>query len=78
LKFNNYSISNSKLNWFVVVSCFAEAKENVKGVAAKGVESAKEGASKVADKGHGKRNLIRLFCVSLFQLCMPMAPLFRC
>ena len=37
-----------------IVSCFAEAKENVKGVASKGVELGKEAASKIGDKGHGK------------------------
>ncbi len=41
---------------------FPEAKEKVKDVASKGVDSAKETASKVADKGRGKSILTRLIC----------------
>jgi hypothetical protein len=47
---------------------FAEAKEKVKNVASKGVESAKEAASKATDKGRGKRFLTRLICVPLLIL----------
>jgi hypothetical protein len=48
---------------------FVEVKEKVKDVASKGVESAKEAASKAADKGRGKK-LTRFICVLLLTLCV--------
>jgi hypothetical protein len=47
---------------------FAEAKEKVKDVASKGIESAKESASKAAEKGRGKRFLTRLISIPLVEI----------